>query len=167
MAEAGDNEGRDAHGRFTAGNPGGPGGRRSHAVQLRRAVEEAVSVDHAVALVRRILRMGLEGDIAAARLVFERTCGRAAEAPTAAEPIDIALPRLRSAEDCGIALERLIDGVCTGKLDKATAQTLIAGVQARLKAIETTELERRVAELEQAAAAATSTSIHPLRPSAS
>jgi hypothetical protein len=65
--------------------------------------------------------------------------------------VDIEVPRLKTAADCGVALERLVASICDGTIDRGTAQVLIAGVQARLRAIETTDFERRLAELEQAA----------------
>ena len=107
MGDGGDNTGRDNQGRFTAGNPGGPGGPRRRTSELRRAAEEAITPDHVAAMVRKATRMGLEGDLSAMRLVFERTCGRAAEAPVDAEPVGVALPRLRTAEDCNTAIQLL------------------------------------------------------------
>ena len=95
--------------------------------------------------------MGLEGDLAAMRLVLERTCGRAAQAPVEAEPVDIALPRLSTAEDCNTAIQLLIDGICTGTVDRDMAKLLIDAVQTRLKAIELNEFEDRLNQLEQAA----------------
>jgi len=151
MPDGGDNSGRAPSGRFAAGNPGGPGGSRKRSFLLRRAAEDAISPEHVAAMIRKATRMGLEGDLAAMRLVFERTSGRAAEAPTEAEPFDIALPRCKTAADCSVALERIIDGVCKGTLDRESAQLLIAGVQARLKALELTELEQRLDQVEEAA----------------
>ena len=124
-----------------------------------------MSAEHVAALIRKATRQGLEGNLAATRLVLERVCGRASEAPATATDVEIQLPRLKTAADCGVALEHLVDGVCNGTLDRGTAQTLIAGVQARLRAIETTDFERRLAELElaarQAAAHAESASNKP------
>jgi len=154
MADGGESSGRDPRGRFGPGNPGGPGGSRKRMLALRRAAEEAITPEHIAAMVRKATRMGLEGDLTAMRLVFERTSGRAAEPPTEAEAFDIAMPRLKTAADCSTALERIIDGVCRGAIERESAQVLISGVQARLKALEMTELELRLEQLEQAAAVA-------------
>jgi len=89
--------------------------------------------------------MALEGNLPAARLVYERTCGRTAEAPAEAEPVDLVMPRMRTAVDCSLALERIVDAICKGTIDRDTATTLIA-------AIEVSELEQRLGELEQTAA---------------
>ncbi len=141
--------GRDERGRFAVGNPGGPGGPRRRASELRRAAEDAITPEHVAAMVRKATRMGLEGDLAAMRLVFERTCGRAAEVPVDAEPLGVALPRLRTADDCDTAIQLLIDGICKGTVDRDMAKLLIDAIQARVKAIELNDLEERLAQLEQ------------------
>ena len=151
MTDDGDNTGRDQRGRFRVGNPGGPGGPRRRTSELRRAAEEAITPEHVAAMVRKATRMGLEGDLAAMRLVFERTCGRATEAPVEAEPLGVSLPRLRTAEDCNTAIQLLIDGICKGTVDRDVAKLLIDAVQTRLKAIEVNELEERLAQLEETA----------------
>jgi hypothetical protein len=139
VADGASNEGHDTRGRFTAGNPGGPGGaRRRRSAELRRAVEEAITPEHAQAMIRKATRLALEGDLAAMRLVFERTLGRAAEAPAESEALDIQLPNLQSASDCNVALQRLVDAVCQGKVERETATLLIQAIQAKVKAIETT-----------------------------
>ncbi len=149
MAESDDSNGRDERGRFAAGNPGGPGGSRRRASELRRAAEEAITPGHVAAMVRKATRMGLEGNLGAMRLVFERTCGRAADAPVEAEPLGVALPRLRTAEDCKTAIQLVIAGICKGTVDRDGAKLLIDAIQTRLKAIELNEFEERLAQLEQ------------------
>ena len=149
MAKDGDSSGRDEHGRFTKGNPGGPGGARRRPSELRRAAEEAITPEHVAAMVRKATSMGLQGNLGAMRLVFERTCGRSAQAPVEAEPINLSIPRLRTAEDCNVAIERLIDGICKGDIDRDAAKLLIDAIQTRVKAIEVNELEERLVQLEQ------------------
>lgn len=152
---------RDERGRFRPGNPGGPGGaRRRVSVELRRAAEEAVTSEHVQAIIRKATRMALEGNLAAMRFVLERTAGRSAEAPVETEPLGIALPRLRTAADCNLAIERLVQGLCEGSVDRDAAKLLIDAIQARIKAIEVSELEQRLADLERAADA-TGSSGHP------
>jgi hypothetical protein len=151
VAEGASNEGRDAHGRFAAGNPGGPGGPRRRAHELRRASEEAVTPDHLRALIRKALLLGLAGDLAAIRFVVERTCGRPAEAPIEATPLGFTLPKLQSAADCNAAVEQLMAAFCSGAVDRETAKVLNDTIQTRLKAIELTDVERRLAELEKTA----------------
>ena len=149
MTDGGNGTGRDAGGRFAAGNPGGPGGPRRRSSELRRAAEEAITPEHVAAMVRMATRMGLEGNLGAMRLVFERTCGRSAQAPVEGEPVGISIPRLRTAEDCNEAVGRLIDGICEGSVDRDAAKLLIDAIQTRLRAIEVNELEERLVQLEE------------------
>ena len=118
MADGAGNEGRDTQGRFAAGNAGGPGGSRRRSSELRRAAEEAITPEHIQAMIRKAARMGLEGNLSAMRLVFDRTSGRAAEAPVETEPLGIDLPRLRTAADCNAAIDKLVDAICKGTVDR-------------------------------------------------
>ncbi len=148
-----DNTGRDANGRFTAGNPGGPGGARRRPSDLRRAAEEAITPEHVQAMMRKAMRMALEGNLSAMRFVMERTTGRAPEAPMDVVPLGIGLPRLQTAAHCNTAIERLFDGIVKGEVDRETAKLLIDTVQTRLRVLEVTSLEERLAELERMAEA--------------
>ena len=148
-----DNTGRDANGRFTQRNPGGPGGARRRPSDLRRAAEEAITPEHVQAMMRKAARMALEGNLTAMRLVLERTTGRAPETPMDVEPIRIQLPRLQTAAHCNTAIERLFDGIVKGEVDRESAKLLIDTIQARLKVLEVTSLEERLAELERMAEA--------------
>jgi hypothetical protein len=145
--------GRDAQGRFAPGNPGGPGGARRRPSELRRAAEEAITPEHVQAMLRKATRMALEGNLTAMRLVLERTTGRAPETPLDTVPLGIELPRLLTAADCNVAIERLIEGIVQGSVDRDTAKLLIDAVQTRLRVLEVTDLEARLAELERVAEA--------------
>ena len=151
MAGDGDSNGRDARGRFGKGNPGGPGGSRRRSFALRRAAEDAISPEHIEAMLRKATRLALEGNLSAMRLVLDRVCGRAAEAPKDAEPVSVQLPPLRTAADCNIAIDRVIDGIVKGTVDREVATLLTAAIHTRLKAIELNDIEDRLAELEQSA----------------
>jgi hypothetical protein len=131
---------RDAKGRFAAGNTGGPGGARKRAFVLKQAAEDAITEEHVGAMIRK-----------AAAMALQRTSGKAQEAPVEPEPVPIALPRMRTAADCNLAIERVVDGICAGTVERDAARLLIDAIQARLKAIEMNELEERLAQLEKAA----------------
>lgn len=75
----GDN-GRDAQGRFTPGNSGGPGNpyaRRT--AELRAAMLDALTPDAVRRVVLRMIDSALDGDVAAAKIVLERAVGRVLE----------------------------------------------------------------------------------------
>ena len=147
MTESAD---RDGQGRFLKGNTGGPGGARRRPSELRRAAEDAITPEHVGAMIRKATRMALEGNLTAMRLVLERTTGRAPEAPTELEPLGISLPKMRNAADCNAAIEKLVEGICAGTIERDAAKLLLDAVQTRMKAIELNELEGRLAALEDA-----------------
>ena len=69
--------GRDASGRFTAGNPGGPGNPHARRVaDIRRTLMEEVSDDDLRQLVRTLVDKGKGGDVVAAREVLDRLVGK-------------------------------------------------------------------------------------------
>jgi hypothetical protein len=148
MTEGGDN-GRDQAGRFAAGNAGGPGGSRRRASEFRRAVEEAIGPEHMAAIMRKATKMALEGNLPAMRFVAERVCGRAVDAPVEVEPLGIPMPRLRTAADCDVAAERLVEALCKGAVPHDFARLLIDAFNMRAKTIEVSEQETRLAEMEK------------------
>ena len=139
------------NGKFAPGNAGGPGRPKGRTFELSEAAKNAVSAEHIVAIMRRMTRSALEGNLAAARFVVERACGRAAEAPVDAAPLGVTLPKLINAASCTTAIDRLVEAVCNGTVDRDVAKALADLVQARMKGIELNDLEARLAELEKAA----------------
>ncbi len=152
MVAPNDQADRDARGRFAPGNPGGPGGPRRRAFEMRRIAEEAVTPEMLTGMMRRAARMALEGNLSAIRFVTERVAGRAADVPIETEPMDIRLSRLDTATACAQATDQVMAGLCEGRIDRDSARLLLDGIQIRLKAIETMDLEGRLAELEKRAA---------------
>jgi hypothetical protein len=108
------------------------------------------------AVARRTLRMALEGNVQALRMLIDRFGGRFSGASTEGEPLDLDLPRLVTAVDCGLAIEMVIHALCHGDIDRATAQTLVTAIQLRLRALEAIDFERRLAQAEKAGAIAES-----------
>ncbi len=149
---AGAEQNRDEQGRFRPGGAGGPGRPRGSTSELRRAAEEAVTPEHIAAMIRKAAAMALQGNLTAMRLVLERTCGRPREATPEGTPIDLTLPRMDTAADCNKALQFLTDAIVAGTVDTTAAKLLIDVVQARLKAIEVQDIEKRLSDLESQAA---------------
>jgi hypothetical protein len=80
-AAAGKPSGRDAAGRFTRGNAGGPGNPFARQVaNLRKALLEAVSAEDILLVARRLVAGAIEGDVTAARLLFSYVLGKPAPA---------------------------------------------------------------------------------------
>ena len=58
---------------------------------------------------------------------------------------------MRTAADCDAAVQRIVDGIAKGLIPEATAKLLLDAVSTRMKSLELTEHEQRLAELEKAA----------------
>lgn len=80
---------RDAAGRFTVGNRGGPGNPHIQRVaEFRAAMLAAVTPEDVQSVVRALVNLATRGNVAAARELLERVCGRVplAEPLTPDEP---------------------------------------------------------------------------------
>ncbi len=89
---------RDALGRFTKGNRGGPGNPHARQVgRLRAALLTAVTDEDVAAIVHRLVQLALEGNVQAAREVLDRCLGRPVEADL--------LERMEAIEEALVATE--------------------------------------------------------------
>ncbi len=76
----GDN-GREADGRFSKGNPGGPGDPfAQRTAKLRSAMLNAVTEDDVAAIIRKLVAEAKDGDVSAAREVLTRVLGKPTDA---------------------------------------------------------------------------------------
>jgi hypothetical protein len=74
------NDGRDENGRFTQGNPGGPGNPFARQVAaLRSALLACITPDDILEIMAALLLKAKTGDLAAARLVLAYTVGKPAK----------------------------------------------------------------------------------------
>ena len=135
----GETTGRDASGRFTAGNPGRPKGARHRAT----LAAEALLDGEAETLTRKAVELALDGDTTALRLCLERIAPPRKDAPVRFE-----LPRIQTAAEAPRAMAAVVEAVETGELTPGEAQTVAGVVEAYRKTLETAELEARVAALE-------------------
>ena len=82
-------DGRDAQGRFAAGNTGGPGNPYAReTARLRRLIREAVSDEDLREIVRGMVQAAKGGDLAAAKELLNRLVGKPRDAadPDESEP---------------------------------------------------------------------------------
>ena len=123
-----------------SGNPAGkPKGARNHAT---RAVLKLIE-GGAEEITRAVLDAAKSGDMGAARFILERII------PTAKErPVSLALPDIANAEDIAKAQASILKAVGSGELTPNEGAVLAGIVEARRKALETQELEQRIAALE-------------------
>lgn len=132
-------EGRDRKGRFAPGNPGRPKGTRHRAT----LAAEAVLDGEADALTRKAVELAMEGDTTALRLCLERIAP-----PRKDRPVTVALPPLDGAGGITAAMSRVLEAVAAGDLTPTEGQAVAALIEAHRRAVETAELEARIAALE-------------------
>ena len=124
-----------------SGNPKGkPKGVRSKATQL---TEQMVG-NQAEQIVQRVIDGALAGDAVCLRLCMERL-----SPPMKDRPVNADLPALRDAVDVLTASAAVLQMVGNGDLTPSEGSALAGLVDGCRKAIETQELEKRIAALEQ------------------
>lgn len=132
-------EGRNPDGTFAAGNPGRPKGAR-HKTTL--AVQELLDGE-AEALTRRAIDLALAGDMAALRLCVERIAP-----PKKDAPVSFDLPQMETPQDAAEVAKAVIKAVADGELTPTEGAGVMALVEGYRRAVETAELEMRIAALE-------------------
>ena len=146
MGEVGDNTPRRQRGRpwpkGTSGNPRGPGtGSRNRASLLLDRMADG----EAEAVLQAVLSAAKGGDVGAAKVLLDRIWPARKGRPT-----PLPLPSVRTAADTTEALGAVVAAVADGTLTAEEAQAVGAVLEMQRKAIETQELERRIAALEAA-----------------
>ena len=126
---------------FGPGNPGKPPGTR-HRTTL---AVEALLDGEAEGITRKAIELALEGDPTAMRLCLERV------APVRkGRPVSIVLPAAEKSEDIVEAFTAVTNAMAEGEITPDEAAVVASVLEARRRAIETVEIERRLQVLEQA-----------------
>jgi hypothetical protein len=136
--------GKREDGTFAPGNTHGngrPAGSRNRA----SLAMEALLDGQAEALTAKAIELALEGDATALRLCLERLCP-----PRKSRPVQIELPEATDAAGVAGAQAAVVQAVAAGELTPDEGTTLGGLLEARRKALETTELEARIAAIEAA-----------------
>ena len=123
------------------GNPKGcPTGSRHKATIAAQALLDGESE----ALTRKAVKLALDGDMTALRLCLERIVP-----PRKDSPVRLTLPPLDTATGLPAVTAAILDAVTKGQLTPGEATALAGLVETHRKAIELSELERRIAALEK------------------
>ena len=128
---------------FESGNPGRAKGAR-HKVTL--AVEALLEGEHE-ALTRKAIDKALAGDTTALRLCLDRIAP-----PRKDAPISMSLPLVESAEDSLRASSAVLAAVASGEVTPDEGGRIMALLTAHRAIVETADLARRLAALEDTAA---------------
>jgi hypothetical protein len=144
MAElTGNSAGRTRGRPFAKGNPGRPKGTRHKAT----LAAEALLDGEAEALTRRCIDLALGGDLIALRLCMDRILPVRRE-----RPVTFRLPPIETAADAATAAAALVNAVAAGSLTPGEAADLGRLIQSYTAALEASEVEARLTELEERAA---------------
>jgi hypothetical protein len=94
-------------------------------------------------IIQAAIDRAIEGDATALKVCMDRI------APVRkGAPVEVALPTLKGASDVPAAIAKLLQAVGAGELSPDEAQSVASLVEAGRKAIEMTDIEARLAELE-------------------
>ena len=128
---------------FEKGNRGRPAGSRN---KVTVAIETLMG-KFGEQVAARVIKRASDGDMTAARLVLERIAP-----PRRGRPVHLKLPDIGDAAGLMAAHAAVLRAVATGKLTPEEAEPFSAMLGAHLKAIETTDIDRRLRELESKSA---------------
>ena len=134
--------GRDPLGRFPKGQSGNPAGRPAGSRNAATQLAEALLDGEAEALIKKLVERALEGDPAMLKLAVERIV------PRRARTHSFALPEINSAADLAPAMNAIARAAAEGAITPFDAAELARLVETALRAVETSEFDRRLAALE-------------------
>jgi hypothetical protein len=130
--------------RFKPGQSGNPQGRPSGSRHKTTLAAQALLDGEAEALTRVCVEKALEGEGFALKLVLERILP-----PRRDRPITVDLPAIKNAEDIVRATGKIIEAVGMGTLTPGEGELVSKILETHRRAVETTELEKRIVELER------------------
>ena len=128
---------------FEPGCPGGPGRPAGSRNKATLALDQ-IADDAGKAILEMMVEAAKSGDLRAAELVLQRIWPA-----RKSRPIALTLPPIQSASDVVAAVGAVADAVGAGDITPDEGQAVASILEAKRKAIETVELERRLSALEQ------------------
>jgi hypothetical protein len=142
---AGPNAGRKRTGAppFVKGKSGNPAGKKKGTRHKRTLLLAAMSDDDRGAIVAKIIRQARRGCRTSQRLIADRI-----EPPRRGSPVKYALPPLVTVADIVKAQNAITVAMSKGRLTPSEAMEVSAVVELARRAIETEQLETRLAAIE-------------------
>jgi hypothetical protein len=124
---------------FEPGNPGRPQGSRNKAT----IVAEMLLDGEANKLTRKAIELALAGDVTAIRLCLDRIVP-----PRKDRPVLFNLLKMNTGADAAKGVAAIVTAVASGDLTPSEAAELSKVIEAYARALETSDLEARIAKLE-------------------
>ena len=129
---------------FPPGLSGKPAGRLPGTGNRATMAAEALLEGEAETLTRKAVGLALKGDTVALRLCLERLLP-----PRKSRRVTFDLPTIKTTGDLLPAFAALVEAMASGELAPDEAGMIAGVLEAKRKAIETGDLEKRLAALEQ------------------
>ena len=128
---------------FKPGNPGGPG-RPAGSRNKATLALDVLAGGEAETILQKQIDMAKEGDQRAAEVILSRVWPA-----RKSRPVMLKLPAMQSAADLVAAVGAVADAVGAGDITPEEGSAVASILEAKRRAIETVELEGRVANLEK------------------
>lgn len=125
------------------GMSGNPAGKQPGTLNRKTMLALALLDRDLETITKVVVDAAKGGDMQAARFIVERMVP-----PMRERPITVDLPPIRTTAGASVAQQVILDAVARGDLLPGEGTTLAGMVEQRRKAIETEELEQRIAALE-------------------
>jgi hypothetical protein len=132
---------------FPKGQSGNPQGRPPGVRNAATVIAEQLLDGEAEEIVRKVIKKAKQGDMIALRLCLDRIVP-----PRRGRPLHLAIPALNSPDDAGRAMAAITTAMASGDLTATEAAELARLIEAYVKVIETSDIERRIEVLEEKAA---------------
>ena len=128
---------------FERGRSGNPAGRRTGSRNQTTMAAAALLAGESEALTRKAVELALVGDPTAMRLCIERVLPACRE-----RAVKFALPPIESAADIAAAMKAVTSALAEGAITPGEAATIAAVVDNFVRAIETSDFDRRLQLME-------------------
>ncbi len=129
---------------FEKGRSGNPLGRRNGCRNKKTLAAAALLEGESEALTRKAVELALVGDPTAMRLCLERILP-----PCRERTVKFALPPIESASDIAGAMKAVTSALAGGAITPGEAATIAAVVDTFVRAIETSDFDRRLQKIEK------------------
>lgn len=144
MSDPSKNDQKSSSSRFAPGNPGGPGrpqgSRNAASLMLDRLAD-----GEAEAILAEVIAKAKAGDMKAAEMILARAWPQ-----RKGRPVALRIPPVESAVDVLKALSAVLEAMGDGQITPDEAALVGGLLETKRKALETVEIEARLAKLEAA-----------------
>lgn len=130
-------------GQFKPGQSGNPNGRKKGLRNLATRAMDAIGDEAAEEILKSAIVAAKGGDMRAAEIILRR-----AWPERKSRPIEVDIPRIIKAGDVVEALAEITAATAAGEITPDEAEALVKLIEATRKAIESTDLEKRIEALE-------------------